>query len=180
MSCEAGVRKYGPRKVQHVECVFETVKTGARKLKTGFLYHACSPLKCDPVTGIYEPVTDPADECSAWMICGEDLRNHPADYCSVGVLLQGCVNMNCVHWPCDADGEPLFTAEDIELWRSKKNCCITLEWTVCGVPECPADKVEEKNLDPKLQQVAAQAAKAKTSTRVRSSKKKAGSQRKAS
>lgn len=163
MGCHAGVKKYGPRTFHPQDCVFETIKTGARPLKTGLVYPECSPLKCDPVTGVYEPVTDPADECAGWMICGEDLTDHPGDECSVGILLQGCVNLSCVIWPAS------FDAAAIELWRRKKNCCITLESTYCGMPRCASDETKEKSTS-KAELVSA---KAEAATDKAKSKKKA-------
>lgn len=136
--------------------MYEVRKTGSRPLKTGVLYPACSLLKCDPATGIYELVTSPEDDCDAMLHCGEDLRTARGDYCPVGMVLQGCANFDCVAW------HESFSDADKELWRRKKNCCIVFEATYCGLPSVPDDYVPDDNkLGAKAADVAAAASTAK-------------------
>ncbi len=96
-----------------------------RVLTAGFHYPACSPLvqaatKHDPL----EPMTAP-DQCIVAFV-GDCPINATewAENCKAPVYDEVDVVKQCVNWPCDEAGEPLFTLEDLEMIYQGHTCCI--------------------------------------------------------
>ena len=95
-------------------------------LEAGHYYPKCSPLvggetKQDP----WRPMTDPTECIVAWVgpCCSIDAREWEED-CLSHVYPEAVAIKQCVNWPCDEEGEPLFTVEDIELIAHAHHCCI--------------------------------------------------------
>lgn len=94
-------------------------------LKAGHLYESCSPLvqpesKHDPL----EPMTSP-DQCIVAFIgnCEVDARDWAED-CKYPVYDEVIVYKQRVNWPCDEEGNQLFTLEDLEMIYQGHTCCI--------------------------------------------------------
>lgn len=100
--------------------------SGIPKLLTaGVLYPACSPLvegatKADP----WLPMTAP-DECIVGFVgdCAIDATGWAED-CKAPVYDDVIAIKQCVNWPEDAEGNQLFTVEDVEAICQGHHCCI--------------------------------------------------------
>lgn len=112
----------------------------AHLLEQGHYYEKCSPLvmgetKADP----YRPMTS-VDECIvAWVgpCCHIDATDWEDD-CLAHVYPGAHAIKQCVNWPCDEEGNPLFTVEDIELIaHANSDCCSSLE-TLKECEQAPA------------------------------------------
>lgn len=96
-----------------------------KTLKMGLLYPPCFPLvqaklKSDP----FEPMTTP-DQCIVAFTgdCAIDATEWTEDR-KAPVYTDVIVIKQCINVPADEEGNPVFTAEDIEAMDQGHNCCI--------------------------------------------------------
>lgn len=120
----------------------------AKTLLPGVVYESCSPLvqgetKHDPL----QPMAA-ADECIvAWVgDCHIDATGW-TEACKAHVYIPVKVVKQCVNWPCDEEGNQIFTVEDLEMIYQGADCCSKfIDQTECAT--APA-WVEEINAEGK-------------------------------
>lgn len=139
MSCGAGVWCKWLKDETQCRLMNETRKTGPRNLAPDGCYEGGTLLTLDADGVTYIRWTSKDQEIKAILHCSIDTTDW-AEACSVGVVLQGCVNADCVAWP---EG---ITQEDIDCIVACQNCCIVFEYDAGGCIPAPEDEKAVKKV----------------------------------
>ena len=139
MSCETGVWCKKLKDAFVCRLMNETRKTGPRNLKADGIYERGTLLTIGADGLTYERWVAKDQEIKAILHCETDTTNWAED-CSIGVVLQGCVNAECVCWP---EG---ITQECIDEIVACHNCCIVFEYDQPTCIPAPTKEVEKKQV----------------------------------
>ena len=103
-------------------------------LKKGFDYEACSPLvQPNSKFDAFEPMTTP-DQCIVAFVgeCGIDATDWAED-CKAPVYDEAIVYKQRVNWPCDEEGNQIFTIDELEnIYQGHTHCIRFVDLKPCA------------------------------------------------